>query len=486
MNAPQAARELARHGRYGDTHLLHVNEAELAGLAALAGGSLPVNPVTGLPEAFFFLPFLAGLFGAAAPAAAGTAAAMGGATAAGMAAAAPAMAAAAPEALAATGALGAGLNAGIGAAAGLPALGSGAQAAGQAAASIPQAAQTAGLGSLGVDPMTTGSVTPMGSFGSSHGLGPSMTFKPFEVNAPILNNPVMKPNAAPNMLGGKVGSSIADSTITGSGEAGTRMGGLGGLLGKMDMSQMLPLALMAQGLGGGGGSSGGGGGGKVKVPKRYKGPDAVFPDDDYRGGIDDEWDYFPDFRNGGLVKGYAQGGPVQATIYPNQEQAGLQALSPSPMQADNLMGDIPPAQMDSPYAQQPQQQGGGPNDEALIEAAVQAILGQSPNPDQVLMEFVKVFGEEALQDLVMRVKGMGQQQSDGMSDSVPAMVDGQQPAALSQGEYVVPADVVSGLGNGSSDAGAQQLDQMSGRVRTMRGGGPVQPPALNPMRMMPR
>jgi hypothetical protein len=41
-----------------------------------------------------------------------------------------------------------------------------------------------------------------------------------------------------------------------------------------------------------------------------------------------------------------------------------------------------------------------------------------------------------------------------MSDSIPATIEGKQPARLADGEFVVPADVVSHLGNGSSKAGA--------------------------------
>ena len=47
--------------------------------------------------------------------------------------------------------------------------------------------------------------------------------------------------------------------------------------------------------------------------------------------------------------------------------------------------------------------------------------------------------------------------SDGMADKVPANIDGKRPAALSDGEFVIPADVVSHLGNGNSNAGAKVL-----------------------------
>ena len=75
--------------------------------------------------------------------------------------------------------------------------------------------------------------------------------------------------------------------------------------------------------------------------------------------------------------------------------------------------------------------------------------------------------------------------TDGMGDQVPATIDGGQPAALSDGEFVVPADVVSHLGNGNSDAGAQQLYGMMDRLREERTGTTQQGPEINPMQMMP-
>ena len=56
---------------------------------------------------------------------------------------------------------------------------------------------------------------------------------------------------------------------------------------------------------------------------------------------------------------------------------------------------------------------------------------------------------------------------------------------LSQNEYIVPADVVSGLGNGSSDAGSEVLDDMSDRVRMARTGTTKQAPQIDASKMMP-
>lgn len=74
---------------------------------------------------------------------------------------------------------------------------------------------------------------------------------------------------------------------------------------------------------------------------------------------------------------------------------------------------------------------------------------------------------------------------DGMSDSIPAVIGGTQRAALADGEFVMPADVVAHLGNGSTTAGAGRLYEMMDRVRKARTGSTTQPPAVNMDRLMP-
>lgn len=76
--------------------------------------------------------------------------------------------------------------------------------------------------------------------------------------------------------------------------------------------------------------------------------------------------------------------------------------------------------------------------------------------------------------------------TDGMADLIPATIEGTQPAALSDGEFVIPADVVSHLGNGNSDAGAKQLYAMMDRVRSKRTGTTKQGPEIDPVKMMPK
>jgi hypothetical protein len=79
------------------------------------------------------------------------------------------------------------------------------------------------------------------------------------------------------------------------------------------------------------------------------------------------------------------------------------------------------------------------------------------------------------------LKGPG----DGMSDSIPASIGGKRPARLATEEFVVPADVVSHLGNGSSDAGAKQLYAMMDKVRTARTGRKSQGKEIDPRKYMP-
>lgn len=79
------------------------------------------------------------------------------------------------------------------------------------------------------------------------------------------------------------------------------------------------------------------------------------------------------------------------------------------------------------------------------------------------------------------LKGPG----DGMSDNIPATIGGRQPARLADGEFVVPADVVSHLGNGSTDAGAKHLYNMMDKVRKARTGTKKQGKQIKPGKFLP-
>jgi len=123
----------------------------------------------------------------------------------------------------------------------------------------------------------------------------------------------------------------------------------------------------------------------------------------------------------------------------------------------------------------------------LIEQTMMAVLGELPSEQAeiVIARFIDEFGEEAFQMLReqalqmavpgAQTQGMLEGPGGGMDDQIPGMIGNQQPVAVSPGEFIVPADVVSGLGDGSSDAGAVKLDNMMSDVRMAKTGGIMQP-----------
>ena len=121
----------------------------------------------------------------------------------------------------------------------------------------------------------------------------------------------------------------------------------------------------------------------------------------------------------------------------------------------------------------------------LVAQTVQAVLGRVDQPDGIINAFVEKYGTEAFRQLrndVLRMvepnaqtEGMITGAGGGMDDQVMGMIGDQQRVAVSPGEYIVPADVVSGIGDGSSEAGAEELDEMLDEVRMARQGGTIQP-----------
>lgn len=216
------------------------------------------------------------------------------------------------------------------------------------------------------------------------------------------------------------------------------------------------------------------------------------PGTGYRPGIDPEFNYgigsvptagqIVDFRDTGALR-YSDGGLLRRY---------QQMMGPVRM-AEGGIASL--AEMDEGVPAQAAPMGG--NEKDVIVEAVRAIKGQSENPQMALAAFLAAYGEQALRDLVDRVQSGefdGNAQSstgklvgagDGMQDMIPASIDGEQDVLLSDGEYVVPADVVSGLGNGSSEAGARTLDDMASKVRQSRTGSPEQPPRVPQEAMLP-
>lgn len=139
-----------------------------------------------------------------------------------------------------------------------------------------------------------------------------------------------------------------------------------------------------------------------------------------------------------------------------------------------------------------------PNEKDLIVNAVNAVKGNMDEQSAsiALAQFVQKYGEEALQELVQDVQegeydnvggkaeGMIDGGGDGMSDSVPATIDGEQDLLISKDEYVVDAPTVAMIGNGSSDAGAEKLDKMREEVRKAATGSSMQPKEIDAMGIM--
>jgi hypothetical protein len=84
------------------------------------------------------------------------------------------------------------------------------------------------------------------------------------------------------------------------------------------------------------------------------------------------------------------------------------------------------------------------------------------------------------------IEGLLQGEGDGMTDSLPATIEGHTPARLSESEFVLPADIVSHLGNGSSSAGAKVLYTMMDKIRTARHGHPNQGKEIEPDKFLPK
>tara|TARA_R100000322_G_scaffold41261_2_gene25740 strand:- start:2866 stop:5859 length:2994 start_codon:yes stop_codon:yes gene_type:complete len=131
---------------------------------------------------------------------------------------------------------------------------------------------------------------------------------------------------------------------------------------------------------------------------------------------------------------------------------------------------------------------------SLQQEIREAVLGNHPNPDKVIQAYIEQFGVDAFlqaRDLILRqqvpnaqtqglVMGMG----GGMEDNIMGMIGNQQGVAVSPGEYIIPADVVSMLGDGNSNEGSDKLDDMLDRVRTEKTGTTKQAAPLNDKKVM--
>ena len=429
MTSSHTAQGLASLGRNGDTMLMHVSPSEVGGLKKVGdslGIKMTTNPYTGMPEAFnfgdFFTSFLPTIAGiAAAPATGGFSMA-------------PILAGAGTGAALAAAKgqdpLMGGLTGGLGGYGGgqlAPTFGS-MSTAGSNAITNKVATDAAYKGSLGA----TQAAQPGGYAGITSNLGPGLTS---EVSANIANP--MAVNAATPSFGSQM-LSQAQTNLGNTVSAGkdflsspstaykafTDAGGTA-----MDLAMPVGTAVLS--------------GMEPPTYAGYQDPDK----DKYRGpqgqlNLSDKFDTgLRLVAEGGYIDGYATGGTIQS--------GGIRDLY------------------------------GTPDNQPTISPGLSGFgLGRLNN----------LAGEQAMtqaQTLGYARGGYLDGQGDGMSDSIPATIEGKQPARLADGEFVIPADVVSHIGNGSSKAGSKRLYAMLDKVRHARTGNKKQGKQINPAKYMP-
>ena len=132
-------------------------------------------------------------------------------------------------------------------------------------------------------------------------------------------------------------------------------------------------------------------------------------------------------------------------------------------------------------------QGGIPKYTAMRNMVTAPAVGRRPGAGGTRYGGDVSFTQKAAEGGLMGMaKGRYLQgETDGMADEIPAKIGKDQPAALSHGEFVIPADVVSHLGNGNSDAGAKKLYSMMDKIREARTGTKKQGKEINPDKFMP-
>lgn len=200
---------------------------------------------------------------------------------------------------------------------------------------------------------------------------------------------------------------------------------------------------------------------------------------------------------------------MQKMVFPLLRQINLYQPTPQEQQAQTPIGagGIASAiQTNTPgYAEGGQLEPEEEKAQQIIRDAMDAIRGEGDDPESALNTYLAYYGKDALQDLYKRMSGEeegeeeGEEQEDypkaegmvkgpgnGMDDMATArMAQGGQKVLLSNDEFIIPADVVSGLGDGSSEAGARKLYAMMDRVRMDRTGTNKQPGKIKDGRVLP-
>ena len=468
MNDPYSqAHGLAQLGRHGDSMLMHVNPEEVQGLQSLAqanGTSLTTNPYTGQPEAFNFRSMLK----TAAPIAAGFAfgpaagAAMGmGATAGGIAAG--ALTGGAIAAMSNENILGGALMGGLSGMGGSGLRTAAGSVAGSAAGDIAKAnagtlaTEQAAAAQFARNPLTPKTFMPGGGNVAQSTLAANMPSPLYTHNMPgsevisgtqfDLYNAANPPPVAPP----PPSTTDALKAFKDPGAVATEFGGGNKLLGYGKMAGIGGMPLLAG-----------------YEPPTFGASEGEFepPYDPTRRldleGIDTGLRLL---ANGGDV-GFGEGegdfvaGNFAAGDFAGDDTFGEFAEVTQAGQFDdfNQFDDF----ANDPLLQNPN------NFNFEVNQPLPPI-----NDTQSFTELTETFSPGRF------IEGAG----DGLSDSIPANIDGQQEARLSDGEFVIPADVVSGIGNGSSDAGSAKLFDMMSKIRKRRTGGTAQPDGIRPSDM---
>jgi hypothetical protein len=457
MSLHKLATEIQKKGRGDDTMLMHVTPSEVKGLQAIAkahGGSLTINPDTGLVEAGFLKNIMPMIVGAGLTAATGGAAApwmiglgYGGFEA------------------ARTGDISKGLMAGLGAYGGAGLAGGLASAgAGAAEAAVPEATKAVAAESAG----TMGNQFAYNAAGEMvpANVAPSITGAAqgtAQVAAPGASAPsyLSKMGSGVGQLGTEAGRSAVYSALpTGTLPAA----GMSVAAGALEPKNNVP--------------------GEEEYKRRY--PELSLADD-FRGYTPTRPN--PYYTPRGLgYGGYAQGGTVGFQDMPNGGLAALQGMRDGYGAMMTAGGDVAQFQAGGDIKKKKatrtsaaQLAGMSAGEAGLAElnnarAMAQMGGGNFALPKRSVEDMGVISAAKG-----RYLKGGG----DGMSDSIPATINGKQPARLADGEFVIPADVVSHLGNGSSDAGAKRLYAMMDKVRVARTGKKKQAPAVKTDKYMP-
>lgn len=214
----------------------------------------------------------------------------------------------------------------------------------------------------------------------------------------------------------------------------------------------------------------------VPIPELSMTRQQVMPNDPNRRPGSGGLNYFTDPKYAKLGDATAQGAAQAADT---AQAAGIRAAyTPATAAVNPWAGKMPTTSLSTTAT----------NPMAPTQTPAQAALPvpQATLPDWARpKEEVKPMATGGLASFAHGGNNYLQGATDGMADKLNTTIDDKQAAKLSHGEFVVPADVVSHLGNGNSDAGAQKLYDMMARIRKARTGNPEQGKRINPDKFMP-